>query len=266
MARKKRKIKKHYTIAVTSDYSVDKTKYYRSRFNIFRVSTVTTILIVLIGIALTLFEFYELDQMDSKVKVFKDIIAEQKVMIEELGSEKAELTSQNQILNNTVAMALAEQEKEDEEERIRHIPSGFPLTGSATIVDISVMDEPEEKPAGYFNYDVGDRYNTETAKAVEENPIVVFDMSSISDVVATAEGTVIAISEDEIFTRSVWVDHGNGYITIYRNNADPKVSVGAQVVKGTIIYVGGESNIYLGYQITYNGEYMDPLDIIAIDG
>jgi len=266
MARKKRKIRKHYTIAVTSDYSVDKTRYYRSRFNIFRVSLTTTILIVLIGIGLTLFEFYELDQMESKVKVFKDIISEQQVMIDDLGAEKAELTSQNQVLNNTVAKAMAEKEKEDEEDRIRHIPSGFPLTGSATIVDISVMDEPEEKREGYFNYDVGNKYTTETTKVHEDNPIVVFDMSSISDVVATAEGTVVAVTEDEIFTRCVWIDHGNGYVTIYRNNSDSKVNVGSQVVKGTIIFVGGEDNIYLGYQITYNGEYVEPLDIMTIDG
>ena len=267
MARRKhRRIKKHYTIAVTSDYSVYKTKYYRSRFNIFKVSMITNILIVILGVGLTYFEFYELNQMNSKVKVFKDIISEQEAMIDELGNDKAELTSQNEILNNTVAMAIAEQEKEDAETAEKHIPSGFPLTGSATIVDISVMDEPEQELAGYFNYDVGDRYTTETSTVTEENPIAVFEMSTISDVVATAEGTVIAINDDDIFTRCVMIDHGNGYITIYRNNADPKVTVGDEVVKGTILFVGGDSNIYLGYQITYEGEYVDPMEIIAIDG
>ena len=185
MSRKHRKIKKHYTIAVTSDYSVDKTKYYRSRFNIFRVSLVTTIMICLIGVGLTAFEFYELNQMDSKLKVLRDIINEQDEIIDKLGDEKSELTSQNQILNNTVAMALEEKEKADEEDAKKHLPTGFPLTGSATIVDISVMDEDVEEPAGYFNYDVGDRYNAEPGKAVEENPISVFEMSSISDVVPT---------------------------------------------------------------------------------
>jgi len=264
--RKHRKIKKHYTIAVTSDYSVDKTRFYRSRFNIFRVSLVTTLLIVILGVGLTAFEFYELDQMNSKVKVFRDIISEQESIIKDLGDEKAELTSQNQILNNTVAMALAEQEKQDAEDAAKHLPTGFPLTGSATIVDISVMDEPEEKPAGYFNYDVGDKYTTEGTKVVEENPIAVFEMSSISDVVATADGRVIAVTDDDIFTRCVMIDHGNGYITIYRNNADAKVNVGDEIVKGAILFVGGDKNIYLGYQITYDGEYVDPMDVIAIDG
>ena len=266
MAKKHRKIKKHYTIAVTSDYSVDKTKYYRSRFNLFRTSLIMTILVVIIGIGLTAFEFYELNQMESKLRVFKDIISEQEKMISTLGDEKAELTGQVQVLNNTVAMTLAEQEKEEEEDALRHLPSGFPLTGSAAIVDISVMDEPEQELAGYFNYDVGDKYTVESSHVTEENPIAVFEMSSSSDVVATAAGTVIAITEDEIFTRCVMIDRGNGYITIYRNNADAKVSLGGEVVKGTIIFVGSDANIYLGYQITYEGEYVEPMQVIAIDG
>lgn len=266
MRRKHRKIKKHYTIAVTSDYSVKKSKFYRSRFNIFRVSLVTTILVVLIGVGLTAFEFYELNQVESKLMVLRGIINEQSDMIETLGNEKAELTSQNEILSNSVAMALKEKEEEEAESAKRHIPSGFPLTGAAVIVDISVMDEPEEEPAGYFNYDVGDKYTTEPDKVVEENPIAVFEMSGASDVVSTAEGQVVAITEDEIFTRCITIDHGNGYFTIYRNAADPKVTIGDEVVKGTILFVGGEDNIYMGYQITYNGEYMDPMQVMAIDG
>lgn len=267
MARRKhRKIKKHYTIAVTSDYSVDKTKVYRSRFNIFRVSLITTILVVLIGVGLTAFEFYELDQMESKLMVLRGIITEQDTMIKILGDEKAELASQNEVLNNTVAMAVAKKEKEDEEYAKRHFPSGFPLTGAAIIRDISVMDEDVEQPAGYFNYDVGDKYTTEPEKAVEENPIAVFEMSSVSDVIATADGTVIAVTNDDIFQRCVIIDHGNGYTTIYRNNSDPKVNVGDEVVKGAILFVGGEDNIYLGYQITHDEVYVDPMHVIAING
>ena len=212
------------------------------------------------------FEFYELGSMESRLAVLRDVINEQDALIQTLGAQKAELSSQNQILNNTVAMAVAQKEKEEEESAIRHTPSGFPLTGSANIRDISVMDEPEEKQAGYFNYDVGDKYTTSGKKAVEENPITVFEMSTISDVVSTAEGRVIEVTEDELFSRCVKIDHGNGYVTIYRNNSDPKVSVGDDVVKGAIIFVGGEDNIYLGYQITYNGEYLEPLDVIDIDG
>lgn len=266
MRKKQRKIRKHYTITVTSDYSVDKTKSYRSRFNVFKVSTIVTIFTVLLGVGLTIFEFYELGTMESKLSMLRGIIDDQEQIITELGREKAELSSQNQILNSTVAKAMAEKEKAKEEDEKRHFPTAFPLTGAAIIRDISVMDEPEDQLVGYFNYDVGNKYSTGGKKAVEENPIAVFEMSSSSDVVATADGRVIAIKEDEIFKRQVLVDHGNGYITIYRNQSDPKVSIGDEIVRGTIIFIGGEENIYLGYQIKYQEEYVDPMQIMVIQG
>lgn len=265
MAKKHRKIKKHYTIAVTSDYSVDKTKYYRSRFNLFRFSLVTTVMVVLIGVGLTAFEFFELGQMESKLMVLRGIIFEQDKMIDDLGNEKAELTSQNQILNNTIAMAMAEKDEAEAIDAKKHLPSAFPLSKSASIVDLSVMDEEEEELAGYFTYEV-DAYTPKKAIDIEPNPISVFEMSSASDVVATADGNVIAITDDELFTKTIIIDHGNGYNTIYRNNSDPKVNVGDDVVRGAILFVGGEDNIYLGYQITYEGEYLDPMTVIAIDG
>lgn len=225
------------------------------------------VLVVSLGVALTVFEFHELDIMESKLSELRGIINEQDETIKALGDEKNELESLNQVLNNTVAMARAEKEQSEREYEERHIPSGFPLTGAAVIADISVMDEPEEEQAGYFNYDVGNKYNTSTGKkAVEENPIIVFEMSTSSDVVATAEGRVVEVSEDEIFTRRVKIDHGNGYYTIYRNKADAKVSVGSEVVRGTIIFVGGEDNKYLGYQVMDDEEYIDPMQVIAIDG
>lgn len=265
MAKKHRKIKKHYTIAVTSDYSVDKTKYYRSRCNLIRFLLLTTFVVVLIGVGLTAFEFYELGQMESKLMVLRGIIFEQDKMIDDLGSEKAELTSQNQILNNTIAMAMAEKDEAAKLDAKKHLPSAFPLSKSASIVDLSVMDEEEENLAGYFTY-AADTYTPKKAADIETNPISVFEMSSASDVVATADGNVVAITDDELFTKSIIIDHGNGYTTIYRNNADPKVNVGDDVVRGAILFVGGEENIYLGYQITYEGEYLDPMTVIAIDG
>lgn len=265
MAKKKHKIKKHYTIAVTSDYSVDKTRYYRSRVDMFKVSLITTVAAVILGVGLTAFEFYELGQMESKLIVLRSIISEQKDIITELGDQKAELTAQNQVLANSVAMAVADKEQAEAEDAKRHIPSAFPLSTSAAIVDISVMDEKEEELAGYFTYDA-DTYTPRKAIDIEPNPISVFELSSASDVVAAADGNVIAITDDELFTKCIIIDHGNGYSTIYRNNSDPKVNVGDDVVKGAILFVGGEDNIYLGYQITYENEYLDPMTVIAIDG
>lgn len=71
-----------------------------------------------------------------------------------------------------------------------------------------------------------------------------------------ASGTVIAINDDEIYGHSVWVDHGNGYVTIYRNKGDTTVNVEDSVVQGTTLFVIGEDNADLGYQMQKDGSYI----------
>jgi len=264
MAKKRRKIKKHYTIAVTSDCSGDKTKYYRSRFNIFKVMLRTMFLVVVLGIGLTVFEFYELEQMESKVRVFKSIISEQEELIKTLGEEKAELASQNQILNNTVAMSVKEDEEAAAEYAKRHLPSGFPLSGSASIADPEeFFAEEMDDTTAYFEAILAEK---ETKEETEEEPITLFVMTEISDVIATADGSVVAIYQDDVYGQCVKIDHGNGYVTIYKNNSESKVHVGDEVVKGAIIFVGGDENNFLGYQVTYENEFVEPLQIMSING
>ena len=94
----------------------------------------------------------------------------------------------------------------------------------------------------------------------------IFHASVGTTVVAAASGTVIAVNDDEIYGHSVWVDHGNGYITIYRNKGDTTVNVGDSVVQGTTLFVIGEDNADLGYQMQKGGSYINPMDMLAISG
>ena len=64
----------------------------------------------------------------------------------------------------------------------------------------------------------------------------------------------------------VSIDHGNGYISIYRNSGDPLVSEGSSIDKGDIIFVIAENNTTLGFQIQKNEQYIDPEDLIEING
>lgn len=75
-----------------------------------------------------------------------------------------------------------------------------------------------------------------------------------------------SINDDEIYGHSVWVDHGNGYVTIYRNKGDTTVNVGDSVVQGTTLFVIGEDNADLGYQMQKDGSYINPMDMLAISG
>jgi len=85
-------------------------------------------------------------------------------------------------------------------------------------------------------------------------------------VVATASGTVSAVNDDGEYGHSVWVDHGNGYITIYRNQGEVIVKQGDTVAQGTTIYMIGEENTKLGYQMLKDGNYISPMDMLSISG
>ena len=100
----------------------------------------------------------------------------------------------------------------------------------------------------------------------EDVPICVFTASQGTTVVATASGTVTAVNDDAEYGHNVWVDHGNGYVTIYRNQGDPSVKQGDSVVQGTTLFLIGESNTRLGYQMMKDGSYINPMDMLAISG
>ena len=62
------------------------------------------------------------------------------------------------------------------------------------------------------------------------------------------------------------MDHGNGYVTIYRNQGDAMVKQGDSVVQGTTLFMIGEDNTKLGYQMLKDGTYINPMDMLAISG
>lgn len=241
MKKRKRRIKKHYTVSVTSDYSSFKTKYYRSRFNIFKVCINSMIIAVLVAAAITAFEFIQIRRIEKDIVTFREIISEQKDMIDELHAQKAELQSQNEVLNATIGIKTVEAQEEERIMEEKHYPNSFPLTGSASYVE----------------------QDTEAENYV---PIAVFEMSDISDVVSAADGVVTMVREDTNYGTFISIDHGNGYVSIYRNAGEPKVMEGDEVVRGYILFIGGGDGSLLGYQITKDGEYIDPMTIIDING
>ena len=64
----------------------------------------------------------------------------------------------------------------------------------------------------------------------------------------------------------VSIDHGNGYISIYRNKGNAVVKAGNEVTRGAILYVVGEDNTEMGYSISKDDTYIDPMEMIEING
>lgn len=170
--------------------------------------------------------------------------AELKAEIEQLTEEKADLISLREelsdkvtILSDTINQKVEEEEAMEEIRAQAHMPVGFPMSSSASLEEVD-----------------GD------------NPMVKLNGSAGSSIIASADGTVISITTDSGYLHCIKIDHGNGYQSIYRNDGDAMIKEGDEVVRGAILYVIGEDNTALGYQITYDEKYIDPMDLISIDG
>lgn len=156
----------------------------------------------------------------------------------ELETELVGLNETVQILSETVSQKTkSESELKDQIEK-QSLPTEFPLNGSATMKE----------------------------ETIDDAPICVFDASEGSAVVATASGTVTSVKDDAEYVHSIWVDHGNGYITIYRNAGKPRVQEGDTVVSGTTLYIIEERKEEMGYQMMKDNSYIDPMEMLSISG
>lgn len=154
-----------------------------------------------------------------------------------LETEIAGLKETVQVLSETVNQKTKSEAGLKEQIEKQSLPTEFPLSGSASM----------EETAG-------------------EEKVCVFTAAEGTLVVATASGTVTGVNDDMEYGHNIWVDHGNGYITIYRNAGDAQVKQGDTVVSGTPLFSIGENNKKLGYQMMKDGEYIDPMDMLTISG
>ncbi len=176
----------------------------------------------------------QIAQLEGEILSLGEQMGEQKVFYE---GELQKLNDKINILSETVNKKTAELDALNVKFEAQYLPDEYPLTGSATM---------EESKSG--------------------DPCCIFTVSKGSTVVATAAGTVTAVNEDTEYGNSVWIDHGNGYITIYRNKGQVNVKLGDTVAQGTTIYIIGDSNRQFAYQMTKDGTYINPIDMLAISG
>ena len=84
--------------------------------------------------------------------------------------------------------------------------------------------------------------------------------------IAAGSGTVLSIKPDSEFGHVIRIDHGNGYITVYRYSDSPKVKEGDDVTKGQLLFEVNSSNSRVGYQVQYDKDFIDPMDVMEISG
>ncbi len=196
-----------------------------------------------------------------------DQIVKMKAENEALSAEKDSLEGKVSSLENTLSR------KEEQEHELvaaheeNYIPKGFPMSGAAQIKEEDAAEADEDAADGDAD-DADDDENENTLKveAKEEWKELIFVAAEGTKVVATASGTVKEVREAEGEVSYVIIDHGNGYVTTYRNLGSPIAEEGSQVVKGVALFLVGEDNTETGYSIRKDDSYVDPLDLIEIKG
>lgn len=88
--------------------------------------------------------------------------------------------------------------------------------------------------------------------------------STLDDIIAIEDGVVTISKYSSSAGEYIQIDHGNGVFTRYLHmkKNSRKVSVGAKVKKGQVLgYMGATGQVtgaHLHFDITINGEYVDP--------
>ena len=102
-------------------------------------------------------------------------------------------------------------------------------------------------------------------------PMILFDASDGISVVAAGAGVVSYVEMDNKYGYQVFIDHGNGYTTIYRSGTEPKVKQGDEVARGALLYEMKEDEDneladIMAYQVMKDGEYIEPTEVLVING
>lgn len=176
---------------------------------------------------------------------------------EQLELEKEELKGKIAILSDTVNQKVEEERARMVLEEEAHRPKGFPLSGTAQVKNEEGVEEQETED------------EEETATVMQENEEkkeIIFNASAGTQVIASGAGIVTAVGADADYGNIVTIDHGNGYVSNYRNGGEAMVKVGSEVTRGAILFVVGEENTETGYSISKDDTYVDPMEMIEING
>ena len=255
---RKHRHKRHYTIMIVSGDSDGQNKR-------FHLGHVKTQLLAFGAFALVLAVICYIVYSSMTISNLRTIEQSHLSQIEELSEANASLESSLSELEATseqLKVALNQKVETEktaaEEDEQLHLPTGFPLTGTASMK--SVIDGEDTTSVEE------DLTAAESDEETTGNPITIFTASSGSNIVASGSGTVTSITADSKYGNCITIDHGNGYVSIYRNSGDVLVPEGKEVAQGDILIVVSDDNTTLGYQIQLDGEYIDPETMIEISG
>lgn len=184
--------------------------------------------------------------------------------------EKKELSEKVTLLSNQLTAWIEEEEAQAQ----KKVPTGLPVSGKViTIESEPIIVATEKEGTGQTADDdvETDADTDEENPEIDENiieqeiPTVVFGVKKETQIVAAGAGEVKTVEELAEGT-SVKIDHGNGYMSVYLFKGTPKVKVGDEVLRGTLLFEVTSNNAKFSFQILENGNYVNPMDLMEIHG
>ncbi|MCM1235383.1 MAG: M23 family metallopeptidase [Ruminococcus flavefaciens] len=234
---KRRGRKYNYTLMLFADSREGNVR--QLRIDPVVVETVAALLVVALA-ALTVVCGKRGEALSSLRKTSTDQAQQIEVLERENGElriKQKEFEQKIVVLSNTINRKVEEEEAKAAKEARACMPIGFPMTVSASVEQTG-----------------------------EEEPMVKLTASASGNIVAAGDGVVSSVTTDSGYLHCIRIDHGNGYTSIYRNDGEVMVREGDEVVRGSVLYVIGEDNTQLGYQIVYDGKCVEPMELLNIDG
>ena len=127
---------------------------------------------------------------------------------------------------------------------------------------------PKKPPKNQRSLKTTRHFPTAIPEYTQELPYLAITTYTGCDVVAAGNGTITAVSSDDIYPQIIEIDHGNGYRTRYlsKQTAEVKVEQGAAVEMGAVLFTITTDETELNYQVIYQEEPIDPLSVIDARG
>lgn len=102
----------------------------------------------------------------------------------------------------------------------------------------------------------------------EEQPYLALNTHVDTHIIAAGDGMVVAISSDETYPLILELEHASGYNTRYmcRQEAVVNTEIGAQVPAGETLITIATDNTQVDYQVIFEGEPIDPFNVIDAKG
>ena len=103
------------------------------------------------------------------------------------------------------------------------------------------------------------------------NTGILYSSDKTFNVIASLEGKVTAVKEDEILGNIVEIEHSNELVTIYQSIKDVKVKAGDLVKQGDILATSGSNKLEgekencLHFEVYQGGSLINPEDFFKLD-